>query len=300
VAATGTADHLAWEARQRRPAALAAVLGAVLTMAGAVYGGIVFADVPRGGVIESLERAAQPGPVAELESLRVPVYQFYEDHAAGVLGSTLLRALGLLGLGWALTYLAVATRARRPELAKAAQYLPIVGAVLSALATLLSTVATTMAVSTFLDGPRTVAEADEITSGGLLVTAQLINLPGLLALALGLVLISLNAMRAGLISRFMGVLGMITGALLVFPIGSPLPIVQCFWLLMLGLLFIGSWPGGTPPAWQGSEAIPWPSGARGRDARRKAMAGARAEEPAEPEHEPQRAGTARKKRKRRS
>jgi hypothetical protein len=300
VAATGTADHLAWEARQRRPAAIAAIVGAILTMAGAVYGGIVFADVPRGGVLESLERAAQPGPASELESLRVPVYEFYDDHAAGVLGSTVLRALGMLGLGWALTYLAVATRARRPEFAKVAQYLPIVGAVLSAIATILSTVATTIAVRDFLDGPRTVAEADTITSGGLLVTAQLINLPGLLALALGLVLISLNAMRAGLLTRFMGVLGMITGALLVFPIGSPLPIVQCFWLLMLGLLFVGRWPGGMPPAWQGSEAIPWPSGAKVREARRKARAGARGEEPApEPAPPAQQAGTARKKRKRR-
>ena len=40
-------------------------------------------------------------------------------------------------------------------------------------------------------------------------------------IALGFVLISLNAMRAGLLTRFMGVLGIIVGALLVFPIPSP-------------------------------------------------------------------------------
>jgi hypothetical protein len=300
VAATGTADHLAWEARQRRPAALAAVLAAVFTFAGAVYGGLVFADVPRGGLLESLERGAQPGPVQQLQSLRIPVYEFYDDHAAGILISSLLRAVGLLGMGWALTYLAVATRARRPELPRVAQYLPIIGAVLSALATVLSTVATIFSVQDFLDGPRTVTSADEITSSGLLVTAQLINLPGLLALALGIVLISLNAMRSGLLSRFMGVLGMITGALLVFPIGAPLPIVQCFWLLMLGVLFLGRWPGGTPPAWSGSEAIPWVSGAEVRAQRRRA---AEADEDPAPERAaagPARQGTARKKRKRRT
>src|SRR4051812_13503942 len=208
VAATGTADHLAWEARQRRPAAIAAILAAVLTLAGSVYGGIVFSDVPRGGLLESLERAARPGAVAQLPSLRIPVYQFYNEHAAGVLASTVLRALGLIGLGWALTYLAVATRARRPAFPRFAQYLPIIGAILSALATLLSTVATIIAVSDFLDGPRTVANADEITQNGLLVTAQLLNLPGLLALAVGIVLTALNAMRSGLLTRFMGVLGM--------------------------------------------------------------------------------------------
>jgi len=293
VAVTGTADHLVWEARQRRPAAIAAILAAVLTLAGAVYGGIVFADVPRGGVLEALQRAARPGPVDSLPSLRIPVYQFYDDHAAGVLLSTVLRALGLLGMGWALTYLAVATRARRPEFPRIAQYLPIVGAVLSAVATLLSTVATVIAVKDFLDGPRTVAEADKITQSGLLVTAQLVNLPGLLALALGIVLTSLNAMRTGLISRFLGVLGMITGALIVFPIGSPLPIVQCFWLLALGVLFLGRWPGGLPPAWEGSEAIPWPGT---KDDRRRAAADGRADLPA-PATE---GGSARKKRKRRA
>jgi hypothetical protein len=296
VAATGTADHLAWEARQRVPAAVAAMLAAAFTFAGAVYGSLVFSDVPRGGVLESLGRAAQPGTVEELQSLRIPVYQYYEDNAAGVLTASVLRALGLLAMGWALTYLAVAARARRPELPRIMQYLPIIGAVLSALATILSTVATIIAVSDFLDGSRTVASADDITSSGLLVTSQLINLPGLLALALGLVLICLNAMRSGLLTRFMGILGMITGALLVFPIGAPLPIVQCFWLFMLGVLFLGKWPGGTPPAWQGSEAIPWLSSAQVRRQRRGAS------EPIDEPDEagPSRKGAGRKKRKRRT
>jgi len=298
VAATGTADHLAWEARQRRPAAIAAILAAVLTLAGSVYGGIVFSDVPRGGLLESLERAARPGAVAQLPSLRIPVYQFYNDHAAGVLASTVLRALGLIGLGWALTYLAVATRARRPAFPRFAQYLPIIGAILSALATLLSTVATIIAVSDFLDGPRTVANADEITQNGLLVTAQLLNLPGLLALAVGIVLTALNAMRSGLLTRFMGVLGMITGALLVFPIGSPLPIVQCFWLFALGLIFLRRWPGGTPPAWESSEAIPWP-GTNAARRRGGASDDGRADSP-QPAATQSRAGGARKKRKRRA
>jgi hypothetical protein len=302
VAATGTADHLAWEARQRRPAAVAALLAAVLTLVGAVYGGAVFTDVPRGGLLETLDRAAQPGPVGTLESLRVAVYQFYDDHATGVLLSTLLRALGLLGLGWALTFLAVATRARRPEFPRAVRYLPVIGAVLSAVATILSTVATIVAVRDFLDGPRRVEDADAITQNGLLVTAQLINLPGLLALAVGLVLVCLNAMRTGLLTRFMGVLGMITGALLVFPLGSPLPIVQCFWLLMLAVLFSGRWPGGTPPAWETGEARPWPSSAEMREQRRRGMRG----EAPEPEAElaagarPSRSGSSRKKRKRRT
>ena len=296
MAATGTADHLAWEARQRKPAGVAAIAAAFLTLLGAVWGGLVFSDVPQGGMLEALDRAAEPGPYGALESLRVPVYQFYDDNVAGVLASTVMRALGLLGLGWALTYLAVATRARRPEVPRIAQYLPVIGAVLSALATLLSTIATIMAVGEFLDGPRTVDDADVITESGLLVTAQLVNLPGLLALAVGLVLICLNAMRAGLLTRFMGVLGIITGALLVFPLGSPLPIVQCFWVFMLGMLYLGFWPGGAPPAWASGEAMPWPAGGQ----RRRMGRPAPEPEPPAGDSGPSRAGSSRKKRKRRT
>jgi hypothetical protein len=107
-------------------------------------------------------------------------------------------------------------------------------------------------------------------------------------------------MRIGLVTRFMGVLGIITGALLVFPLGSPLPIVQCFWLFMLGVLFLGRWPGGTPPAWRSGEAMPWPTGAQSR--RRRAQDADEDEDEADPGADglPPRAGSARKKRKRRA
>ena len=95
---------------------------------------------------------------------------------------------------------------------------------------------------------------------------------GTLAMALSLVLVSLNAMRAGLLSRFMGIIGILTGALLVLPLLAPLPVVQLFWLGALGALFLGRWPGGRGPAWDSGEAEPWPSAAqlRGRGGRRAA------------------------------
>ena len=112
------------------------------------------------------------------------------------------------------------------------------------------------------------------------------------ALALAIVFVSLNAMRVGLLTRFMGVLGIITGVLQVLPFGGPLPVVQCFWLLMLAVLFSGRWPGGAPPAWRTGNAEPWPSSAEIREQRAKAAAERRGEpvEPDEPEPEPVTAG----------
>jgi hypothetical protein len=80
---------------------------------------------------------------------------------------------------------------------------------------------------------------------------------GELLLAVSFVLISMQAMRVGLLTRFMGYLGVFAGVLVLFPIGSPVPVVQGFWLVALGVIFAGRWPAGQPPAWEAGVAMPW-------------------------------------------
>ena len=106
-------------------------------------------------------------------------------------------------------------------------------------------------------------------------------------------------MRAGLLTRFVGILGVIVGALVIIPIG-PVQVVQPFWLLAIGLLFAGAWPGGAPPAWRTGRAEPWPSQQEVAEARRAARAQhqAAANGPATVE-EAAPAAPARRKRKRR-
>jgi hypothetical protein len=286
VAVDGAEDHLAWEARQRSRAAVAAAVAGVFTFVGTVWRGLALADLPRNGLLESLSRAAEPGPIGGMESLRVETFEYYDERATSVLLSSVAVGIGYLALGWALTYLAFATRARRPAFPKFLVYLPLTAAILQALATVLSALATNTAIGDFLAGSPTVDAAADIGTTGLGVFASLLGLPGALGLALSLVMICLNAMRVGLLTRFMGVLGIITGALQILPFGGPLPVVQCFWLLMLSLLFLGRWPNGQPPAWRTGNAEPWPSSAQVREQRKRAAAEARGEvyeEPAEPE-----------------
>ena len=279
-----TADHLAWEAQHRVRAGAAALLAAALTMGAAIASALVFRDIPRSGFVDSLERAAQPGRLGGVESLRVGLYEFYKDHAAAIIGSSVGRALGFLAIGYALTYLGRATAARRAELPRPALWLPWVGAVVLALQALLSAIGTNVAVNEFLDGARTVDAARDLAGNGLLVLGSILDLAGRLALGAAFVLVCLNAMRAGLLTRFMGVLGIIVGALLVIPLGSPLPIVQVFWLLALGALFLGYWPSGVPQAWSTGTAVPWPSSADVRESRRAEMERRRGG-PARPEPE---------------
>jgi hypothetical protein len=111
----------------------------------------------------------------------------------------------------------------------------------------------------------------------------------------------MNAMRAGLLSRFMGVLGVILGALFVLPLIAS-PIIQVFWLLALGALFLNLWPGGRGPAWETGEPEPWPS-AQGRFGPPAEEDDEEEEEP-EPEREPEPAAanprSSRKRRKKKA
>jgi hypothetical protein len=294
VAVANPEEALRWEARQGPRAAIASALGAVLVIGSGLATAAVFNDSPITGFADSLARAGADGSVGGLPSLRIPYYEFYEDKALAVLGTALARGAGFIAVALMLAYLASAVRSRTEAFKATWIYVAFAGGVLGALATILFTLGTSAEISSFLDGPRTVDAASDIGDSSLLVTAQLIGIPGtqavgIASLALGLawVVICINAMRVGLLTRFMGVLGIICGALIVLPILSPLPIVQTFWLGAMALLLAGRWPNGLPRAWSTGEAEPWPSQAEVRAQRQKAQLARRDEKRGhDPEPEP--------------
>ena len=290
MAVTTTEDVLRWEARQAPRAAAAAAASAVLVIGSGVATAALFNDAPVSGIVDSLARAGRPGGVGDLPSLRTPYYEFYDDRAGTVLLTALARGVGFVAVAFMLVYLGMAVRNRSEGFRRMWIYVSLAGGVLGAIATIMFTIGTTSEISGFLDGPRTVDRAGDIGDSSILVTAQLIGIPGTqaiglasLALGLGWVVICLNAMRVGLLTRFMGVLGIICGALIVLPILSPLPIVQTFWLGAMALLLLGRWPNGVPPAWSTGEATPWPSQQEVREARAAQRRGAEPEPDPEPE-----------------
>jgi hypothetical protein len=273
-------DQLGWERRLAPRAAVLAILAGLLTLAAGIYTGVGFKDVPRAQLLEALDLVVKPGPIGSEPSLRVALYEYYHDHSSRFMVAALINALGTIGTGAALAYLAAATRARRQALPRIATRLPWLGAVLLAVGYILYAIGTDSTVNDLLDGPRTVDAVNDVKGSSLLVAGQLIELVGRFALGAALVLISLNAMRCGLLTRFMGVLGILVGVLLVVPLLQGPPVVQCFWLIALGALFLGQWPRGVPPAWRTGKEEPWPSNAEMRAARtraRPATAGAPAD-----------------------
>ena len=249
--------QLEWEARQRPRAGLAAIV-AVLAMLGGLIGTVQLGkEVPNPSGIETLQRALKPGPVDRLPSLQIPALQYLVDHSAAWLLLGVLGMLGAIAGGWSMGFLAVATRARRPELRRWVVYLPIVGGVLAGLAFFMREVAQLVHANNVLDGPRTVAEATNIS--GLLIFASALGFFGQLATAGGYVLVSLHAMRAGLLTRLLGTLGIGAGIFTILPILPFGPLLQLLLQAALALMFFRLWMGGIPPAWESGRAEPWPS-----------------------------------------
>jgi hypothetical protein len=264
------ADLLEREAAGRRRATFAAAGAALLQVAAQLMVIGPSRDAPEGG----------PGAVLELPA-------FYRDNATELIGVNLVLGSSYLCAALALDYLFGAARARRPETPGAARLTAYVGALGLAVSLVIAQLIVTRNAEAYLDSgeasyfaARGIVETDEIRVAGA------VSQGARFALAFGFVLISLNAMRAGLLTRFMGILGVIAGVLLAIPQLAPTPIVLWFWLGALALLFAGRWPGGVPPAWRTGRAEPWPTAKELREQREREQSGATAVEPADQASDP--------------
>jgi hypothetical protein len=275
-----TQQQLDWEARVGRPVAVGAFASALLLFVWLFYANSIVDDPPEDTV----------------EGLKL-----ITEHQSEVLVATLLQSLATALLAVPLWYLFKAAKFRRPETPRFAKWLALIAPVLLAVMTIVRqfvqmdvadrVTAALSAAPRFPEAANDFARA-ELSSGAAPVLEAVV-LAATLALAFAFVLVSLNAMRAGLLSRFMGILGIIVGALFVLPLLGQVPFVQLFWVGAIGMLALGKWPqGGRGPAWETGEADPWPT-ARERAEEIAAARAAREEEFAEDEElEPERTRTA--------
>ena len=277
--ATTVEEQLAWEARWRGRAAAAAVAAGVLMLAGQIAQNVALRDLPRVTLVESLRNALEQGGQTRV-GLKASQVTFLSDHAAGLIASAVAVAIGTAAIGFALVFLFQATKFRRPETPAMSRLLAALGAGFAAVGGLVQQVVLAVKANEFADSADHSRDAvkDALESTWVLGPATLQFL-GVALLGVAVIIIVLNAMRAGLLTRFMGVLGMIVGGLTIFPRIAPLPVVPAFWMVALGVLIAGRWPNGSPPAWESGEAEPWPTQQQLREAR----GGAPAREKAAPQ-----------------
>jgi hypothetical protein len=245
-------QQLLYEARVRNRQAIVAVLaGVLLVVASAIQLG---------------------GPHTKVDELTLDLITANKRFPLDLIAAV-VNGIASLFIAWTLTYLYSCARARNTEVKPFVKIVAIVGGVLAAITGVAYAIVVAIKVHQFVTtGSQTYEEANHLTSSSGLLALQLLGQAAALLLAVSFVLVSLNAMRTGLLSRFMGYLGIFAGVLVLFQIVQ-IPVVQGYWLAALGYLFSGRWPTGVPPAWRSGRSEPWPSSAEMR-ARRAAGAGA--------------------------
>lgn len=269
-------EALSWEAEQRPRAGYAALAAGVLLLLTFVYATFGFDGSPSVTVTDGL-RDALGRPLADGEKgLLTASAMWFDDHAFELVAITALSALGTVLIAPVLGYLFRATQARRPQTSRFILYIALVGPILYGIGPLVSAVSAVVSAGGYVsDGVFSTRGAHDALreSTGIAIAQGFVGI-GRLATALAVLLVSLNAMRVGLLTRFMGILGCIVGALLVLPaLFGPPAIVQSFWLIALGLLILGRSGRATPPAWATGRAEPWPSQQELRERKERAARG---------------------------
>jgi hypothetical protein len=272
VAEVSVEEQLAWEKRQRPRAAALALASGLVTIGGLVLAGLASRDQPSALLLDSLRNLEKSGRIGDETTVHVagacsPTcdFQYASGHGGAVLISIVLLAVGLGGIGLTISFLGRCVRARRPRMPRLAMPAPVVGGSLIGIGVLGVYLAQRGFHSSILDGDRTVdAVRKRPPAEGIFLVVELL---GLFVFALGALLTSLNAMRSGLLTRTMGILGMFTGGAIVL-FGPTQPLLP-LWTAFLAPLFLGRWMGGQPPAWSSGREEPWPTAQQAREQRQQ-------------------------------
>jgi hypothetical protein len=301
-------QRIALEATRRTRLAVPAVAGGVLYLLSGIILNATLKELPTVGVVQGLQPALR-GEANPAVSPRAAEVKFIEQHSFGLIAGSVLTVIAVAALTLVLLFLADCTRFRRPDAWPAARPLVLIGGIGYAALNLIHEIALAISAHKFAHGSDFGNKAVEralLSSGGVGVALGLLGLLAALALAVGMISVCVGAMRAGLLVRWLGVLGVISG-LLFLPLfaTATLDLVPTFWLVATGILLMGRWPAGDPPAWAAGEARPWPTQGQLRAEREQKAgedAGGGAQPPAggeaAPAPTPAGGGSRRKRRKR--
>jgi hypothetical protein len=186
------------------------------------------------------------------------------DEVSGqVVLAGVLSALALALVTIPLYYLFRATQARSTRVNPAMVGFVFIGPLLLAAQTVIKAIAQVQLASDFVAGSTAGGDIytlldDLINDSTLNQVGSYLILPALLALVVAMVYVPLNAMRAGLLTRFFATLGMALAVSLVLLQPQLSLLALMIWFAWLGFVILDRVPRGRPPAWAAGEAIPWP------------------------------------------
>jgi hypothetical protein len=271
-------DRVAYESERRVRLGVPAIAGGVLYLLGGVTVNATLKSLPTVGVIQGLAPALR-GEANPAVSPAAPEVRFVNAHAFGLIAGNALQAVAVLLILAVLSFLLGVVRFRRPETSAVARPLLLGGGVVTVLVSLAHPLAQVIDAHDFVTGHDFTTEAvnSALTQSTALDATQYLGLLGGLALAAGVIVVSLGAFRTGVLPRWMMYLGIFAALLAFTPfglvLGSAQQLIPAFWMVGNGFLLMGRWPGGDPPAWAAGEAQPWPSQAQVRAERKQAPPG---------------------------
>jgi len=256
---------LAWEAANRKRAAACAWAAGLLTIVGAMLSSLALSGLP------SFDSGAVTAPDAMRDLIagnpippgRIALQaEWLSSRLTMPIIGTILYGIGSLLIFGVVVFLFKATRARNPGFGQMTLIAGAFGAVAFGVGRTVAQLSYYFGIASFNGGNN--FQATEALTGGPFMAGQIIWQLGAFAIGFAFIMLGLNAMRVGLLTRFMGVLAMIVGATFILPLDQQ-GVLRAFWLATVGFIFILRWPGGRiPPAWLSGKPEPWPSMAAAR------------------------------------
>jgi hypothetical protein len=229
-----------WEGRWGKPAALVTLLGILVVTA------------------SSLALSSMLASDSDAETLREVA-----DKSSDILLLTIARGIGFLLVPAVLLFLYFAVGARRGRMPAVVATVPVVAAVMLAIGSIFTYVAVKQASDDFIEKSAGAADPEKVADdaldnlGAAGDFAAFLPIAGLFLLGLFAALVSMWAMRTGLLTRFTGTLGMATAAFFFLLPSFP----YFFFLFLIYLAFLSAdWLVDRTPAWEKVEEMPWPSG----------------------------------------
>ncbi len=276
-------QRIAFESDRRARLSVPAAAGGVLFLLSGIILNAALKELPTVGIVQGLEPALH-GEASPAISPRAAEVRYIDHHAFGLIAGNVLTAIAILALTLVLLFLQDSTRFRRPQTWPPGRPLVLIGGIGYALLNLIHEVTLAIEAHKFAAGNDFSSKAVEralLTSGSVGIALTLLGLLAALALTVGMISVMVGSLRAGLLPRWLSMLGMLAALLFLPLFGSSLvpTLIPTFWLAATGFLLWERLPSGDPPAWAAGEARPWPTQSEQRAKREEAKdgsAGARA------------------------
>jgi hypothetical protein len=271
------AAQVAIESERRARLGVPAAAAGVLYLLSGIVLTTTLKTLPTVGLLQGVAPALRgvPNPAV---SPRAAEVAFIDHHAFYLIVGGLLQSVAVVFLTLVLLFLLSAVRFRRSQTTQVARPTVLVGGIGMALVFTVRPIVQVLTAHSFVTGHDFSAHAADqalIQGAGLQIT-QYLGLFAGLSLTVGMIIVALGAGRSGLLAQWMMILGIFAAVLAFTPLGVLFGIVQevipAFWLVAVGMMFMGRAP--DPPAWAAGEAMPWPSAAERRGAGKPAPAGA--------------------------